>query len=155
MYFVSLLLVHVPYFSPYMHRHREPCVYMARIPIHFIRDMVYYLRRASHDGRACRCFTRYDFVWGPAVFSAVCYFRHTREWEIRGNSIATLCAAGIPSTWLQIVQVSSTTNQVLWTARLSRNPDVCVHAWSSSWCFRCSFRIDPLPLSLPSTMNNE
>jgi len=51
---------------------------------------------------------------------------------------------GHAPTWLQIVQVSSTTNQVLWTARLSRNPDVCVHAWSSSWCFRCSFRIDTI-----------
>lgn len=42
---ISLLLVHVPYFSLYIHRHRESCVYMmlVRIPVHFIRDMVYYL----------------------------------------------------------------------------------------------------------------
>lgn len=46
-YFVFLLLVHVPHFPSYIHRHRESCVYMmlAHIPVHFIRDMVYYLRR--------------------------------------------------------------------------------------------------------------
>lgn len=56
---------------------------LARI-FRFILFAIWYITcTASHDGRARRCFTRYDFVWGPAVFSAVYYFRHTREWEIR------------------------------------------------------------------------
>lgn len=56
---------------------------LARI-FRFILFAIWYITcTASHDGRARRCFTRYDFVWGPAVFSAVYYFRHMREWEIR------------------------------------------------------------------------
>jgi len=77
--------------------------------------------------------SRVRFCLRSRGFQLLCYFRHMHEWEIRG--IATPCAAGTPPMWLQIVQVSSTTNQVLWTARLSRNPDVCVHAWSSSDAF--------------------
>lgn len=43
---------------------------------------------------------------------------------------------GASSMWLHIVQVSLTTNQVVKTARLSRNPDACIHTSAS-----CSFTL--------------
>lgn len=104
---------------------------LARIPIHFIRDIVYYLHRFAWRTRASMFHALRFCLRSRAFQRRVLFPTHARARNPR-HLHRDARAAGTPPTWLQIVQVSSTTNQVLWTARLSRNPDVCVHAWSSS-----------------------
>lgn len=81
-HFVSPLLVRVPYFSLYIHSRRESCVYMmlARVPVHFIHDMVYYLRRAaSHDGRRASMFRALRFCLRSRGFQRRVLFQ-THAW---------------------------------------------------------------------------
>jgi len=91
--------------------------------IRFILFAIYYLPRFAWR-MFCVDVLRVTILFEVLRFLMlhVCYFRNTREWNSRH-----LHRDDASSTWLQIVQVSSTTNQVVQTARLSRNPDVCVH----------------------------
>lgn len=93
--------------------------------IRFILFAIYYLPRFAWRMfcvDVSRVTILFEVLRFLTLYMYICYFRNTREWNSRH-----LHRDDVSSTWLQIVQVSSTTNQVLQTARLSRNPDVCVH----------------------------
>lgn len=97
--------------------------WLAHIQCILFHDTVYYLLRFIWRIRID--VSRVVILFEASRFLAtVRYFRHAER--LHHDAADTLS-----SMWLQIVQVSSTTNQVLWTARLSRNPDVCVHTWPS------------------------
>lgn len=65
--FCFLVLIHVPYFLLYI-ENRAFIRYARAYSVHFVRDILLASFRMTDVLR--QCFTRYDFVWGIAVFNA-------------------------------------------------------------------------------------